>query len=139
MASAHMSRRYGAQCCTGSFHSAQVSLSRQTHFMHAAARSNMAHPTGAGVHDASTPLWQLAEIKESEIPKKPLQASISVGISKRSSWWPRMHRTSEVCFISGKMSSCKRRFFQLAQPASETSVTVDLVLLARCASTQAWA
>ena len=109
------------------------------HFKQAAARSSTAQPTGAGVQEARTPLRQLGDKSDNDIPENPLQARISVGISNRRSPARDRHKISEFCFISGNVSSWSLAAFQLAEPASVTRRTFDLMLAARCANTHAWA
>jgi len=46
------------------------------HFKQAAARSSIARPTGAGVQEARTPLRQLGDKSDNDIPKNPLQADL---------------------------------------------------------------
>ena len=45
-----------------------------THVKQAAARSSIAQPTGAGVQEARTPLRQLGDKSDNDIPENPLQA-----------------------------------------------------------------
>ena len=107
------------------------------HFKQAAARSSIAQPIGAGVQDARTPLRLFPDKSDNDIPENPLQARISVGISNRRSPARERHKISELCFISGNVSSWSLAAFQLAEPASVTRRTFDLMLAARCANTQA--
>jgi len=108
-----------------------------THVKQAAARSSIAQPTGAGVQEARTPLRQLGDKSDNDIPENPLQARISVGISNRRFPARDRHKISEFCFISGNVSSWSMAAFQLAKPASVTISTFDLMLAAQCANTHA--
>ena len=103
----------------------------------AAARSSIPQPTGAGVQETRTPLRQLGDKSDNDIPENPLQARISVGISNRRFPARDRHKISEFCFISGNVSSWSMAAFQLAKPASVTISTFDLMLAAQCASTHA--
>ena len=91
----------------------------------------------AGVQETRTPLRQLGDKSDNDIPENPLQARISVGISNRRFPARDRHKISEFCFISGNVSSWSMAAFQLAKPASVTISTFDLMLAAQCASTHA--
>ena len=67
---AHDGGRHGCSLKTKSFQSLRANI----HFKQAAARSSTAQPTGAGVQEARTPLRQLGDKSDNDIPENPLQA-----------------------------------------------------------------
>ena len=84
-------------------------------------------------------LWGNLATRATMIFRKILyRQRISVGISNRRFPARDRHKISEFCFISGNVSSWSLAVFELAEPASVTRSTFDLMLAARCANTHAW-